>query len=198
MSEHIGCLESEEIGGEKLQVVKAALHTAMSRVLAGWNVSLLAACFPSLAVDNKDFIETIRVNIVEVVEKALLEDFDEMIDEDIVKSLEEFSTAVKDSCVSKGTVAWRPTGDPKLDMMAHDARVLYYEKQHILESLKHAKLVTSKAEEAIKQGYKKCHENQKEIQKNLSVVNELLETSQAINEGHNSGLCKTVFLRPSN
>ncbi|KAK8388479.1 hypothetical protein O3P69_020460 [Scylla paramamosain] len=197
MSDHNGCLESEQGGGEKLLVVKGALQNAITRVLGGWKVSLLAACFPSLAQDNKDFIETIRVNIVEVVQKALLEDFDAIIDEDIVKALEEFSTAVKNSSGPKGTVAWRPTGDPELDMMAHDAKILRYEKQHLLESLKRAKLASSKAQEAVEEGYKKCHENQMEIQKNLSVINELLETSQAINEGHISDLCQTVFSRPS-
>lgn len=197
MSEHGDCVESELSGGEKLQVVKAALHSAIARVLAGWKVSLLAACFPSLAFDNKDFIETIRVNIVEVVQKALVEDFDTIIDEEVVKSLEEFSTAIKNGSGPKGIVAWRPSGDPELDMLAHDAKVLRYEKQHILESLKHAKLASSRAQEAVERGYKKCHENQMEIQKNLSVINELLETSQAINEGHISELCQTVFSRPS-
>ena len=76
-----------------------------------------------MACDNKDFIEAIRANIVEVVQKALLEDFDAMIDEDVVKSLGEFSTAVKNSSGPKGTVVWRPTGDPTLDILAHDAKV---------------------------------------------------------------------------
>ena len=93
-------------------------------------------CFPSLAKDNENFIEAMRVGIVEVVQKALLEDFDAMIDEDITKSLENFSTVVKNSSGSKGVIAWRPTGDPELHMMAHDAKVC----EHLCFSLVHCTL----------------------------------------------------------
>lgn len=88
-----------------------------------------------MAKDNENFIEAMRVNIVEVVQKALLQDFDAIIDEDIIKSLEEFSTVVKNSSGPKGTVAWRPPGDPELHMIAHDAKVcghLYHILMHCM------------------------------------------------------------------
>lgn len=197
MNDQDVCLESEQSGGGKLQTVKGALHNAITKVLGGWKVSLLATCFPSLAKDNEIYIEAIRANIVEVVQKALLEDFDAIIDEDTAKSLEEYSSVVKNSSGPKGIVAWRPPGDPELHMMAHDAKVLRYERQHILDSLKRAKMSSSKAQAAVEQGYKECQKNQVEIQRHLSIINELLETSEAINEGRINDLCQAVLSRSS-
>lgn len=83
----------------------------------------LYSCFPSLAKHNTTAIDAMKASIVMAVQEALLEDFATIVDEDVTRSLNEFSTILKSSSGSRDTIAWRPPRDPVVNMLAHDAKV---------------------------------------------------------------------------
>lgn len=76
-----------------------------------------------MSKDNKNVIDALKVGMVEFVQKSLSEDFATLVDEDATKALNEFNSVIKRSCGSKDTIAWRPPGDPLLNMLAHDGKV---------------------------------------------------------------------------
>lgn len=183
--------------GEKLQVVRNTLNNAVSKVLGGWRSSLLASCFPSLSKDNKNVIDAMRASMAMAVQKALLEDFAMIVDEDVTKSLNEFNTIIKSCSGPKDSIAWRPPRDPQIHMLAHDAKVLQYEKEHILEALKRVKASSGRAQEAVDRENKECQKRHLEIERNMSVINDLLETSETINDALIKDLGQAVLSSPT-
>lgn len=60
---------------------------------------------------------------MQAVQETLDEDFAVLLDDDVVKPLEELSSVVKSYSGPKDKAAWRPPGDPACQMRAHDALV---------------------------------------------------------------------------
>ncbi|XP_042238443.1 uncharacterized protein LOC121876933 isoform X2 [Homarus americanus] len=150
-------------------------------------------CFPTLARENDAIMEAIRVSLVETVRKAIYDDLVAIIDEDVAGPLEELGTLIKNYTGPKDIEAWRPSGDPTKDMMAHDAKVLQHEKQRLLESVGNAKKISEAVLQKVKSGRKKCHNNHVEIQKRLTVLNELETVSRGLSKENMASASHDIF-----
>lgn len=60
---------------------------------------------------------------MQAVQETLDEDFAVLLDDDVIRPLEELSSVVKSYSGPKDKAAWRPPGDPACQMRAHDAQV---------------------------------------------------------------------------
>ncbi|XP_045584134.1 polyamine-modulated factor 1 [Procambarus clarkii] len=166
--------------GLRLRALKESLNHIVERLLGGWKPSLFAKCFPTLAKENEAVLEALRASVVAAVHTALFEDLIAIIEEDVAKPLEELSLLVKNHSGPKNVKAWRPSGDPLLDMRAHDAKVLKYEKQRLVETVEASKMTTEGLLQKVESGRKQCHDNQLEIQSRLSPLNELYALSSEL------------------
>ncbi|XP_071524893.1 uncharacterized protein [Panulirus ornatus] len=180
MSEECNKLKIEQGDGARLRALKDAVNHILERLLGGWKASLFVKSFPTFAKQNGPVLEAIRASLVDTVSSALYEDISSIIDEDVAGSLERLGNLVKNYSGPKDVQAWRPSGNPSLDIRAHDAKVLQYEKQRLLESVEAAKKTSDELVQEVETGRKRCHDNHVEIQKRFSALNELVELSRSI------------------
>ncbi|KAK4328944.1 hypothetical protein Pmani_000690 [Petrolisthes manimaculis] len=175
-------LKSSESEGEgpRVRALKEALDQTTCRVLAAFKPTLFAKCFPTFTKGNEAVVETILGSVVQAIQAALNEDLAVLLDDDVVRPLEELSSVANNYSGPKDKAAWRPPGDPACQMSAHDAQVLQHEKQRLLESVSAARTTSGELLQKVKATHKECQENQKEIHQRMAAISELVDISNTI------------------
>lgn len=166
-------LKIEEGEGARLRALKDAINHTVEKILGSWKPSLFVKCFPLLAKENEECLEAIRVSVVESVRRVIYEDINAIIEEDVAKSLEELGTLVKKYSGPLNRKSWRPSGDPVMDMRAHDAKVLQYEKMRLLKLVQSESKASEHLLKKVEAGRAECHKNHLEIKEHMSVLTKL-------------------------
>ncbi|XP_076035853.1 uncharacterized protein LOC143021911 [Oratosquilla oratoria] len=180
-------MSNEDIGlssgpdeGPRLKGLKLSLNQATEKILGTCKYSTLAKCYPTFAKSNGKALDTIRAGAIEDTRKAIYKDMEVMLEEHVAQPLEELSQITRTYTGPKGCQAWRPPGNAKKTMLAHDIKVLQYEKQklsEIVESLrKHSEATL-----------KKVKAGREQIQSNSLKIQEYKESLQQVND-----VCKTI------
>ncbi|XP_068201590.1 polyamine-modulated factor 1-like [Palaemon carinicauda] len=186
-------LKVDPAEGSRLRSLKESVNSSVEKILGGHKASVYAKCFPSLIPKNEAVLESVRVSLIDKVRDAIYEDLQHLIDTSVAEPLEELRILVKNHTGPKDVQAWRPSGDPLSDIRAHDAKVLHYEKQRLVETLEQEHKKSEELLMKVKLGREQCHNNSLEIQNRLSVVSEAKDVCSSLSKDYMVSFCEEAI-----
>ncbi|CAL4124274.1 unnamed protein product [Meganyctiphanes norvegica] len=181
-------MESEEqtglsIGSNdsgRLRGLKEGLNHTVEKHMRCWKASLFTKCFPSLCRENDAILEEIRTAMVANARKNIYEELAGLLNEGVSDSLEELGGLLKSYSGNQNEKAWRPSGDVEEDILAHDVKILMYEKQRLIESVDKQAKITEELIRKVKVGRKQCQKSDLELEKRRKTINEVEEVTSQI------------------
>lgn len=151
----------------RMENVKRSLQCSLERILATWKLSLFAKSFPTLSSRNEVLVETLRQSILQSTREDLYRGMSELIASELQEPMQQLSALVAECQQPTGVKAWRPTGEPLLDLAAHDAKVLLHERSQLQEAVAKQRRVSIERQELVQSLRYTVLDNDRELKRRL-------------------------------